>query len=175
MSELKFSIFNYINHFSLYDYMAYIWLLLTFFILIILSIIIMKKSLKISIIMILLSFILLSIGPIILKNFLDKALRATQIKNVNFEKLHFSNTLIVNSVIKNVSEKAFSQCQIKTKVYKSSDSKIKSFINELKPIRYRTILEQRVINPGAIIDNRIVFNNFIYSGDINISIKAECY
>jgi len=175
MGELKFSIFNYIEHFSIYDYMAYIWLLLTFLTLLFLSLLFIKKSIKLSIIIILFSLIILFTGPFVLKYFLDKIIRPVKISNVSYKKLHFSNTLIVDSSIKNLSKKPYSFCQIDTIVYKPSNSKLKNLINKLKPIKYMTIIIKRELKVGAIMKNRVTFYNFTYNGDINISVDAECY
>ena len=175
MKELKFSIFNYLNHFGLYDYIAYIWLFLTFFILLILSIILIKKSIKISIILILFSLLLFFIGPPVLKYFLDTTIRPVEISKINFKKLHFTDTLIVDTKIKNISKKIYSECQINAKVYKQGETKIKIFINKLKPITHRTILSKVKLKSGESMDNRMIFYNFIYNHDINVSISAECY
>jgi len=44
IEAIKTSILNYINHFTMYDYIAFAWLVLTFFIALLLSIILTKKS-----------------------------------------------------------------------------------------------------------------------------------
>ena len=175
MNELKLSILNYFNHFGLYDYLAYIWLILTFFILLILSIILLKKSVKLSIIMILLSFILLFIGPPVLKYFLDITTRPVEISKISFKKLHYTNTLIISTIIKNISKNPYKQCSITAKVYKQEKTKIKTFISKLKPIAYRTILSKQELKPGESMNNRIIFSNFAYNNDINVSINAGCY
>lgn len=175
MNELKFEVLNYLNHFGLYDYIAYIWLFLTFFILLILALILIKKSTKISIILILFSLILFFIGPPALKYFLDTAIRPVKISKTSFKKLNFSNTLIVDTKIKNISKNTYSECQINTKVYKQGKTKIKNFINKLKPITHRTILSKEKLKPGESMDSRIIFYNFTYNNDINISLSAECY
>ncbi len=175
MNELKYSIFNYIDHFSIYDYMAYIWFLLLFLILLVLSILLVKKSLKISIILILFSFIYLFITPFILKYFLDKTLRPTRVSQIKYKKLHFSDTLIIDSKIENLSKKPYVFCQINTKVYKPSTSTLKNFINKLKPIKYKSIITKRELKAGETMQNQTVFYNFSYNGDINVSVSAECY
>ena len=175
MNELRFSIFNYLNHFGLYDYIAYIWLILTFFIFLILSLVLIKKSMKISIILILFSFSLLFIGSPILKYFLDITTRPVEIGKVNFKKLHFSNTLIIDTKIKNISKKSYSECQINTKVFKREKKKIKIFISKLKPITHRTILSKQELKSGESMNKRIIFYNFTYNHDINVSLNVECY
>ncbi len=175
MSELKFSFFNYLNHLGLYDYIAFIWLIFIFLILLVLSVVIVKKSIIFSLLTILFSFILLFTGPFALKYFLNKTLRPVKIDNITSQKLHFSDTLIVDFVIENLSKKPYIECLITTKVYKPSKSKLKKFVNELKPIRYRTILDKRELKAGDKMKNRVIFYNFSYNKDINISASAECY
>ncbi len=175
MGELKLSIFNYINHFSVYDFMAYIWLLLIFFIILFMSLLLIKKSIKLSLVLMLFAFVLLFIAPFALKYFLDKTLRPVEISHISHQKLHFSNTLIVDCKIKNISKKPYTVCQINTKIYKTSNSKLKTFFNKLKPIANRTIIAKRELKVGATMDSRTTFYDFTYSGDINISINAKCY
>ena len=175
MGELKFSIFNYIEHFGIYDYMAYIWLLLIFLTLLFLSLLSIKRSVKFSLILILFAFILLFTAPFALKYFLDKTLRPVKISHIKHQKLHFSNTLIVDYKIENISKKPYIICQIDTKVYKPSNSKLKTFFNKLKPIANKTIISKRELGVGVTMNSRTTFYDFAYGGDINISVDAECY
>ncbi len=175
MIELKFSILNYIHNLSLYDYLAFVWLFLTFLVLVILAIIIMKKATKTSMFILLLSLFLLLIGPFIIKNYLNKTLRTVDTSDVKFQKLHFSNTLIVDYKIKDLSKQDFKECEVQIKVYKPSPSKIKLFVNRLKPIEQRTILLKEHIKAGDFIQKRSVFDNFVYNKDINVSVQAQCY
>jgi len=175
MAELKFSIFNYIAHFGIYDYIAYIWLILTFLILVFLSLLLAKKSTKMSVVMILFAFILLFVGPFVLKYFLDKTVRPVLVNHVVYKKLHFSNTLIVDYSLKNLSKKPYYFCQIDTKVYKPSKSKLRNFLNKLKPITYRTIINKKEIKAGESMQGRTLFYDFSYPKDINVSVEAKCY
>ncbi len=175
MTELKFSILEYIQNLGLYDYLAFAWLFLTFLILIILSIIIMKKAIKTSMFVLLLSLILLLIGPFFIKHYLNKTLRRVDTRSIQFQKLNFSNTLIVNYKIKNLSKKSFKECEIHITVYRPSASKLKLFLNKLKPIEQKTILIKEPINANDFADKRFVFDNFSYNRDINVSVEAQCY
>ncbi len=175
MSELKTALILYVHNFSIYDYIAYIWLFLTFLVFLVLSIFTSGKSNKLSFLLLLISFLLLIIGPFIIKPFLDHTIRANKIENLIYKKLHFSNTLIVDFSIKNLSKKDFHTCLIKTSVYKASKSKLKTYIYKLKPILNQSIIDKEIIQAGTSIKKRVVFDNFIYNKDINISLKANCY
>ncbi|MDX1808458.1 MAG: DUF2393 family protein [Sulfurospirillaceae bacterium] len=175
MDDLKASISLYIKHFTSYDYIAYGWLLATFVLLLILSILFIKKSPKTSLFLILLAFVLFFICPMFVKNFLDKTIRPLEVKNISYKKLHFSDTLILNWSIQNLSKNPYQYCQTTAIIYEPSKSKIKSFLDKLNPILSRTILEEKTINPNEINNDQLVLNNFNTNRDINISVKAECY
>ncbi len=175
MHSLKLSILTYIHNLGLYDYMAFAWLLITFFVLLILAVIIIRKSTKLSMFLILFSMILLFTGPFLIKYYLGKTIRAVKVDNIKFQKLNFSNTLIIDYNIKNKSKKPFKLCETKTTIYKKSPSKIRLFLNQLKPIAFRTILVKEPIAPNASISKRLVLDNFTTKYDINISVEAQCY
>ena len=44
LDAFKASLLNYVHHFSMYDYIAYAWLILIFFVTILLAIMVAKKS-----------------------------------------------------------------------------------------------------------------------------------
>ena len=175
IDTIKTYILNYLHHFSMYDYAAYAWLILIFFVTILLSILVAKKSPIFSILILMLSLGLLFAGPFILKHYLDKYLRASSAQATHIKKLNFSNTLIVNGIVINLSKKNFSTCSVDVLVVKNSKSDIQKFINQLKPLQKQSIFINNPIEVNATKEFRVVFDNYQYSHDINISIKSECY
>jgi hypothetical protein len=91
------------------------------------------------------------------------------------KKLQFSDSLIVTGEVQNLSKKDFSQCTIDIKVVKDSKNSVKNFINQLKPLRKKTIFMEDIIEVNATKDFRVVFDAYTYKNDINISTKSECY
>jgi len=92
------------------------------------------------------------------------------------KKLTFSNSLIVEGTISNHSKKDFSLCLVHTSIFKQSDAQgLKAFINTLKPITNQSILLKQALPKEGVIEFQSVFDDFIYSGDVNASLKAECY
>ena len=171
----KTSILNYVHHFSMYDYAAYAWLILIFFVTILLSILVAKKSPIFSILILILSLGLLFAGPFVLKHYLDKYLRPSLSQPILIKKLSFSDTLIVTGLVTNQSKKTFSTCTVDVSVLKSSKSDIQNFINQLKPLSKQSISINKPIEVNASEEFRVVFDRYTYSKDINISIKSECY
>ncbi|NOX14935.1 MAG: DUF2393 domain-containing protein [Epsilonproteobacteria bacterium] len=175
MAELKFSTLEYIHNFALYDYLAFAWFFLTFLILIILSIVIMRRAVKTSMFLLLFSFLFLLVAPFFLRYYLNTTLRTVSVDNIKFQKLNFSNTLIVDYKINNLSKIDFKECEIHISVFKPSASKFKLFVNKLKPITQRTILLKKKISVNTSVEERSIFDNYTYSKDINISVATQCY
>lgn len=175
IDSIRTYILNYIHHFSMYDYAAYAWLILIFFVTILLSILVAKKSPMFSILILMLSLSLLFIGPFMLKHYLDKYLRTSLSQTTLVKKLNYSDTLIVNGMVTNLSKKSFSICDVNVAVVKSSKSDIQKFINKLKPLLKQSISIDKPIEVNATKEFRVVFDNYKYSKDINVSVKSECY
>lgn len=175
IDTFKASVLNYVNHFSMYDYAAYTWLIILFFVTILLAILVAKKSPIFSVLILILSLSLLFAGPFVLKHFLDKYLRPSLSQPILIKKLTFSDTLIVTGLVTNQSKKDFSTCKVDVSVLKNSKSDIQNYINQLKPLLKQSISIDKPIEVNATREFRVVFDRYTYTKDINISIKSECY
>ena len=176
IDALKLSLLTYVKHFGLYDYLAFGWLLFTFLALIILASLIAKKSSVASLFMIIIALILLVVSPFFIKLKLSEITRATITEISLVKKLTFSDSLIVEGSITNHSTKDFSLCLVHTTVFKQTDAQgIKAFINRLKPIANQSILVKQTLLKEGVMEFQSVFDDFVYSGDVNASLSAECY
>jgi len=150
-------------------------LILIFFVTILLSILVAKKSPIFSILILMLSLGLLFAGPFVLKHYLDMYLRPSSAQPILIKKLSFSDTLIVTGLVTNQSKKIFTTCKIDVSVLKTSKSDIQNFINQLKPLLKQSISIDRLIEVNATEEFRVVFDRYTYTEDINVSIDSECY
>ncbi|NCD11172.1 MAG: DUF2393 domain-containing protein [Epsilonproteobacteria bacterium] len=174
INALKLSLLTYFQNFELYDYLAYIWLIITFLILIFLAIIIAKKSSTISLIVIIVALLLLSISPFFIQKKLNEVLRKTETKITSLKKLNFSPSLILETTIDNKSNKDFHICFLNISVLKKQIG-IKAYLNALKPLANQSIVIREFIPQQSSLEYQIVFDNFEYEGDFNATLKAECY
>lgn len=173
---IKLSLLTYVRHFGLYDYLAFAWLLFSFLALIVLASLIAKKSSVASLFLIIFALIFLVVSPFFIKMKLGEILRATTTEVTLVKRLTFSNTLIVEGTIYNHSTKDFSLCLVQTAIVKQPNVEgIKAFIQTLKPILNQSILVKQDLPKEGSIDVQNVFDDFVYSGDVNASLKAECY
>ncbi|MDN5377346.1 MAG: hypothetical protein PWQ42_642 [Sulfurospirillum sp.] len=159
----------------MYDYIAFAWLVLTFFIALLLSIILTKKSALAAVITFLFSLILISVGPFILKKYLDDFLRPSKTQIISYKKLHFSDVLVIQGEVTNISKHPFEFCSLSASVFKTSQNSLKQTIYKLKPLRKKSILLQKHLQVGDLENFEIVFYDFTYPNDINVSVNSECY
>jgi len=175
LDAFKSYIVTYINHFGVYDYVAFAWLILLFFVAILLAIFIAKKSPAFSVLMVILSLAILFAGPFIIKIYLDKYIRPTQNTTLLIKKLKFSDALVVTGEVKNISKNSYSICTVNVDVIKNSASDIQNIINQLKPLRKQTIFVKEPLEVNATKEIRLIFDNYTYVKDVNVSISSECY
>lgn len=175
-NALKLSLLTYIKHFGLYDYLAFGWLIVTFLVLIILASLIAKRSSVASLLLIIFALILLVVSPLFIKMKLGETLRSTTTEINMVKKLTFSDSLIVEGMIYNTSNKDFTLCLVQTSVFKQTDAQgLKAFINTLKPISNQSIFVKQNLPKEGALEFQSVFDDFRYSGDVNATLKAECY
>lgn len=175
-NALKLSLLTYFQNFELYDYLAYIWLIITFLILIFLAIIIAKKSSTLSLVVIIVALLLLSISPFFIQKKLNEVLRKTETNITSLKKLNFSPSLILETTIYNKSNKDFHICFLNTSIFKQKkQTGIKAYLNTLKPLANQSIVITEFIPQQGSLEYQIVFDNFEYEGDFNATLKAECY
>lgn len=176
VEAIKLSFLTYFRHLELYDYLALTWFILTFIVFIVFAIIIAKRSSALSLLLIIFALMFFILTPFALKFKLNELLRATHIELLSTKKLTYSESLIVEANIINVSQKEFKRCLIETKLIKKNPSEgFFSFVNRLKPIENQSMLVQEPLKKGETLDYKAIFDNFSYQGDVVAYITAECY
>ncbi|ACZ11215.1 DUF2393 domain-containing protein [Sulfurospirillum deleyianum] len=177
INALKLSLLTYFQHLSLYDYLAFGWLCLTFLILIFLAILVAKKSSAFALLIIIVSLLFLGIAPFFIYQKLNTTLRKTETTITLLKKLNFSSSLILETTITNQSKKDFNLCILHASIFKADEniSNIKAYLYQLKPLANQSIIIKEFIPQESTLEYRIVFDDFDYSGDINATLKAECY
>lgn len=176
IDALKISFLIYLRNLGLYDYLALGWLVITFFVLIFLSILIARKSASLALFLIIISLIIFLVAPFMIKYKIGSLTRPVLVEIINVKKLTFSPSLIVEANINNLSQKDFTKCLVQTSVLKNTNANVlKSYINQLKPITNRSIMVEQSLPKDDFIEYRVVFDDFEYDGNITALIKAECY
>ncbi len=174
--SIKISFLTYFKHLGLYDYLGLVWFFLTFLVLIVLAIFIAKRSSALSLLLIILALIFFIAAPFALKYKLNALLRPHTIELTNVKKLSFSDSVIVEASLTNSSSQPFSLCLFQTKLIKETSTKgIKSFLARLKPLSNQSIVVEKLLPPGDTLEFKTHFDGFVYGGEVDADIKAECY
>lgn len=175
LKQVKVSLTEYFNSLTLYDYSAFGWLFLVLFFLLIISVIIMSNKPKLASILIFTVFVLIILGPISIKIFLDTTIRHVVVVDKNHTELNFSKYLVVTGKIENRGKIKFHKCFVSAKVHNVSSNKYKNMLNFIKPMRKRTIMLDANILQKEQKEFKVVFTDFDYGKKYSVDILAECY
>jgi hypothetical protein len=176
INALKISLLTYFRNLGLYDYLAFGWLVLTFLFLIVLAILIARRSSALSVLLIVVAILLVIVSPFLIQYKLNSLLRPTVVELTMVKKLIFSDTLIVEADLYNHAKKPTKHCLIQTTVIKENGTQgFKAWLNRLKPIAIQSILVQENIPTNESNHIRIVLDDFTYDHEVNATVKAECY
>jgi len=174
MEKAKQFFNNFLAQLHTYDYYAFIWIALVFIILLILSIVMMRKNTTMAVLVMILSFIILIAGPFasfyLIHNFVYK----TDVQVDMIRKLEYSKSLVVKGTLINRGIEDFGTCTINAKVIKTGQNFLKNFISTIKPVKRKNIFVEKKIVPGGIHMFNFIIEPYTYGGDFNVTLKANC-
>ena len=161
---------------QLFDYVAYMWLMLIFLIFILLCAALSRKSPTTAILIVLLAFSGLVISPYFIKQFLDEKLRKTEIELISAKQLNFTNAFIVELNLKNDSKRDFSWCQISYNFFQKEPQTIKEKIKSIKPLYKLSTNVDIPPKSGETLYIEEFFENVSYDSEKELlKISVECY
>jgi len=169
---IKEKITAFINELVVYDYILFGSVFALFLLFIILAII-LRKKIVLSIVLILFSFTILTLGPTLGYIKMHEQLYKNSCELLSQKRLSFTPAIVVNGTITNESKFDFSSCKISATAYKSSNNIVKKYVYLLKPLKKRSILQENILK-GETQEFKIIIEPFTYKKDYNISIKASC-
>ncbi len=175
LTTLKQRILDYIHYLSIYDYIAYGWLLALLICFLLLAIVLANKKPKLATFFIFSVFVLMFIGPLGLKYGLDKIIRNALVVDQNSTQLPFSKNLVVVGKIENRGKVDFQKCRVFVKVLKEDKNKYKQILDLLKPIRKKTLTLDSNISKGKTLAYRVVLDHFDYHKSYIVTQDVECY
>lgn len=118
---------------------------------------------------------LLPISIFGVEKFLNQTLRNSKFIIKKVKPLHFSNALLLEAEVKNLSKIDFNQCLIQLKIIKKSDSKLKNFLFELKPLQIKTIYLYKTIPKNSSYMLKRILENVLYNNSEKMVSKIACY
>ncbi len=165
----------YFQNLTLYDYIGIGIVGIVFLLLFILSLILLFKKPFLGFLIFLLSFLILPFGIFGIKDFLNQTLRKSEFVIKKAKPLHFSNSLLIEAQIRNLSKIDFRQCFIQLKIIKKSNSKLKNFLFTLKPLQIKTIYLYKPIPKNSSYILKKILDNVTYNKNEKLISEIACY
>ena len=107
INELKQGLNFYLTHLGWVDFAAYIWMFLTFLALVSLCVYVASKSFFAGFALMIVTIAGLGCGAYFMPKLLDENLRTRSLELVSTKQLEYSNTLLVDLRLTNLSKKPF--------------------------------------------------------------------
>ncbi|EQB39340.1 hypothetical protein M947_07725 [Sulfurimonas hongkongensis] len=169
---MKTQITTFVNELIVYDFILFGSSFILFILLIILGILLRRKT-AIAVVVILLSFGILFLAPTFGYVKMHEYLYKHKTELLSEKKLNFNNAIVVKGLLTNESKRFFKRCSIKASAIKVTSNKFKNYIFSFKPIVTSKITEKN-IDIGESREFKIIVEPFNYEGDYNITIGAKC-
>lgn len=167
-----YKINEFIKELIIYDYILFGSLLFLFLILILIGVIFRHKTI-LAIFLIIFAFFTLIVGSTFGYVEMHKYLFKNETTLISQKKLSFTQAIVVYGTLKNSSKRDFESCKITASAYRVSGNKLKDYIRKFKPIVKMSIIEEDVAI-GQEREIKIIISPFVYGGDYNVSLGADC-
>ncbi len=163
----------FIDQLLIYDYALFGGVILLFILFLILAIL-LRKKVGLSITLVLLSFIILTLGPTLgyvqLHNFLFK----TTTSLVQVKVLEYSQAIVIKGEVTNASKQELSTCKISANMFKVSGNKYLDMLYPLNPFKKMSIIKDINLSQNESYEFKMIVEPFTYSKEYNVSIGAKC-
>ncbi len=169
---MKSKINTFIDGLITYDYILFGSVFGLFILFIILGIVFRRKTV-LAVLMMLLAFIILFVGPTLGYIKMHEFLYKNSVELVSQKKLTFTKAVVVKGQLTNESKYDFKSCKITATTHKVSKKKLKTYLYSFKSLKKMSILEYDIA-VGDTREFKIIIEPFVYSKDYNVSIGAKC-
>lgn len=170
---MKIDIHDFISHLLIYDYILFGGVVVLFLIFIILAIAFHQKQ-TFAIIMVLLAFITLTVGPVAGYLNLHRYLFKHKTIITDVKALEFTEALLIKGDINNTSKRPFKECTLHAGVYKVSHNRFLDPLYRYIPFKKRNQRIPMKLQSGEIGSFKLFIEPFRYKHDYNITLSSEC-
>lgn len=170
---MKDKITDFIHHLLIYDYLLFAGVILAFLLILILAIV-LRNRLGLAVFLVLLAFVVLTVGPIVGYLQLHRVLFANTVQTEQIKKLEFTEALLIRGTITNASKRPFSECTLNAGVHKVKHNRYIDPIYPHIPFRKSALVVPGPIEPGKSVPFKLIIEPFRYTSDFNVTLKADC-
>lgn len=174
IENIRQTLHFYLQHLWVEDFFALVWILLLFLVILFLVIIVIPKFQIFGSFLLFIDITFLFAGGYYVLNYIDKNFRNREVVISPIKQLHYSDTVVFDLNITNLSKKPFKICNIDVKFYKQSPNKWREQFNALTPFYVKNISfnEKIDINNTKIIN--VMIDNF-RPLNYNTKLNSECF
>ena len=155
-----------------YDYILFASIFTLFLLLMVLAIV-LRRKIGFSIFLLLFSFIILFVGPIVGYIEMHKYLFKNSITLLSQKKLTFTPAIVIKGSLKNESNFHFDSCKITASAHKVSKNSLKNYMYSFKTLKKMSIIENNIAKGDTRVF-KLIIEPFNYERDYNITLKASC-
>jgi hypothetical protein len=170
---MKAKITDFIHQLLLYDYLLFGGIFILFVLLLVLAIA-LKDKIILAIFMVILAFIVVTVGPIIGYIKLHQHLFKNKVTLHEVKALEFTEALLIKGEITNQSKRPFNECIIYVGVHKVSHNRFLDPLYPNIPFKKSSLKLSDPIPSGESLSFKLFVEPFRYTKDYNITIKGEC-
>ncbi len=169
---------EFIDNLTIYDKLTLGALALSFILFFILTIVLKNRFIKTF--MLLLTVLVLIVGPFLVKFLLDTTIRKTEIQETDIKRLNFTNTLVISGVLKNSGKIEYAKCKINASVInKSLDNKYLDYLLLFFKPNYKIYepidLKGLPLKIGESMEFRVSIENFLPTENFKVDVRGVCY
>jgi len=135
----------------------------------------LRNRVGISLVLLLLGFLLLLGGPVVVYKIVHHNIYKTKTSVTEVKKLFYSKSLIVKGTLLYLGSQEATRCIVEANVLKSNKNFIEELVQKIKPYKQQSTEINKTFNRGIMEEFKVVFEPFLYEGDYNITVSAECY
>lgn len=146
-----------------------------FFLLVLFAIAIFNKAPLSAIFMLVFSCFIALFSVFYIKNYIDETIRKRDTSVVLVKKMNYSDTLLVDVNLTNLSKYKFKYCSIRLKFIKNGKNALQSFVYKFKPFY---VTSQKLSSPLDLNETRKVnflIKDFGYKQNDKIITDSECF
>lgn len=174
LESLKSNLHFYAQHLGIYDYIMLGVLFGGFFLLLLLSLIVLFRSHFFGLFFLLCALAFLCVGGFYGYDFMDNKIRKRELEIVNIKQLQYTPVMLVDLNLTNFSKKNFNFCRVNIEFYKGSKNKIKNMINKFRPFKAYFVDTNEPLLPLQSRDFNITIYDFKPS-DYEARAFSECF
>lgn len=175
LNQIKEFFVFYLDHWYWIDFVSVAWIVVLLFLLILFSILIFSKMPLISLLTLVLSFLIAIFAIVYVKDYIDSTVRKRNVSVVLAKQMNYSDMLLVDVNITNLSTHKFKYCSIKLDFIADGKNFLQNFIYQLKP-SYTT--SQKISEPLDINETKklnFLIKDFGYKPSYEIITYSECF